>query len=73
MTSDKSPMPEYPWLFNGEPNKPSKKGLALLTYVQWLGSWLESYPHYEGYTDSPVKGITLEAAATPDATAAKTE
>lgn len=24
-------------------------GLALITYVQWLGSWLESYPYYEEY------------------------
>ncbi len=42
-----SPMPEYPWLFDGEPNKPNRRGLALITYVQWLGSWLDSYPYYE--------------------------
>jgi hypothetical protein len=42
-----SPMPEYPWLFDGDPNKPNKRGLALMTYVQWLGSWLDSYPYYE--------------------------
>lgn len=42
-----SPMPEYPWLFDGSPNKPNKRGLALITYVQWLGSWLDSYPYYE--------------------------
>jgi cytochrome c oxidase cbb3-type subunit 2 len=36
----RSVMPEYPWLFdaNGQPNK---KGLALIAYVQWLGSWEE--------------------------------
>lgn len=73
LTSHKSPMPEYPWLFQGEPNKPTKKGLALLTYVQWLGSWLDSYPHYEAYEDSLVKGISLEPTVTSDATAAKTE
>ena len=42
-----SPMPEYPWLFDGDPSKPNKRGLALITYVQWLGSWLDSYPYYE--------------------------
>lgn len=44
-----SPMPKYPWLFDGSPDRPNKRGLALITYVQWLGSWLESYPLYEKY------------------------
>jgi len=44
-----SPMPRYPWFFAGAPDKPSQRGLALITYVQWLGSWLESYPDYEDY------------------------
>ena len=42
-----SPMPGYPWLFDGSPDKPNIRGLALITYVQWLGSWLDSYPYYE--------------------------
>ena len=42
-----SPMPEYPWFFNGSPDKPNRRGLAMITYVQWLGSWLDSYPYYE--------------------------
>ena len=41
--------PEYPWLFDGAPDQPNQRGLALITYVQWLGSWLESYPYYEAY------------------------
>jgi hypothetical protein len=44
-----SPMPKYPWLFDGAPDKPNKRGLALITYIQWLGSWLDSYPLYEKY------------------------
>ncbi len=44
-----SPMPRYSWLFDGAPDKPNKRGLALIMYVQWLGSWLESYPLYEKY------------------------
>ena len=34
-------------VFDGGPDKPNKRGLALITYVQWLGSWLDSYPYYE--------------------------
>ncbi len=50
-----SPMPEYPWFFEGSPDKPNKRGLAMMTYVQWLGSWLESYPYYEAYSPSALK------------------
>ncbi len=45
--SEASPMPEYPWLFDGQADRPNARGLALITYVQWLGSWLDSYPYYE--------------------------
>jgi len=58
--SDRSPMPEYPWLFNGAPDKPNRKGLALITYVQWLGSWLETYPYHEQYEPSPIKNLNVE-------------
>ena len=47
LVSTGSPMPDYPWLFTGAPDKPNRRGLALITYVQWLGSWQESYPYYE--------------------------
>ena len=45
--SNNSPMPEYPWFFAGGPDKPNRRGLAIITYVQWLGSWLDAYPYYE--------------------------
>lgn len=45
--SNNSPMPEYPWFFDGSPDKPNRRGLALITYIQWLGSWLPEYPYYE--------------------------
>ena len=32
-----SVMPRYTWFFDGE--APNKKGIALVAYVQWLGSW----------------------------------
>ena len=47
LVSQGSPMPRYPWLFDGAPDKPNRRGLALITYVQWLGSWLPSFPYYE--------------------------
>lgn len=34
--SPTSVMPRYTWFFNGR--EPNKKGLAIVTYVQWLGS-----------------------------------
>jgi hypothetical protein len=48
--SSDSPMPNYPWFFDGAPDKPNRRGLALMTYIQWLGSWLDSYPYYEELT-----------------------
>ena len=40
----------------------------MLTYIQWLGSWQESYPYYEAYVPSslvrpePVAGGTAAGA-----------
>ncbi|MCA9196725.1 MAG: cbb3-type cytochrome c oxidase subunit II [Planctomycetales bacterium] len=42
-----SVMPQYPWFFDGSPDKPNRRGIAMMTYMQWLGSWLDSYPYYE--------------------------
>jgi cytochrome c oxidase cbb3-type subunit II len=57
--SEDSPMPDYPWLFDGSPDKPTRRGLSLITYVQWLGSWLEQYPAYESYEVSSLKDVKL--------------
>lgn len=73
MVSHNSPMPDYPWLFDGDPNKPNERGIALITYVQWLGSWLESYPYYEDYEPirEPEKpAVTAEAGESSEAAAA---
>ncbi len=32
-----SVMPRYTWFFDGE--KPNETGIAMVTYMQWLGSW----------------------------------
>ncbi len=33
----RSVMPSYGWFFDGD--KPNETGIAVVTYVQWLGSW----------------------------------
>lgn len=53
LVSTRSPMPEYPWFFDGDPARPNRQGLAVITYVQWLGSWLQSYPEYEEFQPLP--------------------
>ncbi|RME37335.1 MAG: cytochrome-c oxidase [Planctomycetota bacterium] len=45
--SPTSVMPRYPWFFDKE-GYPNKRGLAIITYVQWLGSWLPEYPYFQG-------------------------
>ncbi len=42
-----SVMPNYPWLFDAE-GYPNRDGFSLITYMQWLGSWLDQYPYYVG-------------------------
>jgi cbb3-type cytochrome c oxidase subunit II len=38
-----SVMPSYPWFFDAS-KRPNERGLALVAYVQWLGSWAEQVP-----------------------------
>ena len=38
-----SVMPSYPWFFDMN-KRPNERGLALVAYVQWLGSWVEQVP-----------------------------
>ncbi len=35
-----SVMPAYPWFYEKDGLTPNKKGLSIIAYVQWLGSWL---------------------------------
>ncbi len=37
LVSPQSVMPRYTWFYDGE--QPNKIGLAMITYMQWLGSW----------------------------------
>jgi len=58
LTSPESVMPEYPWLFDDNapdgPGQPNRKGIALIAYMQWLGSWLENYPYYQAPHGGPL-------------------
>jgi cytochrome c oxidase cbb3-type subunit 2 len=38
-----SVMPSYPWFFDAE-KRPTERGLALVAYLQWLGSWVQQVP-----------------------------
>ncbi len=55
-----SVMPQYRWLFDAD-GYPNKRGMALIMYVQWLGSWIPEYPYYQG--EGPVNRRTTSQAA----------
>ncbi len=54
MVSPNSPMPRYEWFFDESPDAPNKRGLAIITFVQWLGSWRGEYPSYDELPDMSV-------------------
>ncbi len=63
-----SVMPRYPWFYDDD-DYPNRDGMSIITYVQWLGSWLAEYPYYRGEGPSGdtlghVEKVT-EAAVTP--------
>lgn len=37
-----SVMPPFPWFFEDDGLTPNKRGLSIIAYVQWLGSWQNS-------------------------------
>ncbi|HLN33211.1 MAG TPA: cbb3-type cytochrome c oxidase subunit II [Gemmataceae bacterium] len=59
LTSPQSVMPDYPWFFEKKmditmgdgtryvgPGDPNRRGIAIITYMQFLSSWLDTYPLY---------------------------
>jgi cbb3-type cytochrome c oxidase subunit II len=38
-----SVMPSYPWFFDAA-RRPNERALALVAYLQWLGSWVPQVP-----------------------------
>lgn len=56
-----SVMPSYPWFFD-EKKRPNERGLALIAYIQWLGSWaIEDPPALPGATAAEAGGFTPPA------------
>ncbi len=41
--SPTSVMPRYPWFFEDDGKTPNKRGLSIIAYVQWLGSWQDAH------------------------------
>jgi len=39
MVAPYSVMPSYPWFFTAD-RRPTRRALALVAYLQWLGSWI---------------------------------
>ncbi len=53
-TTPWSVMPPYSWFFNdGDVLSPNKKGLGMVAYMQWLGSWRKQFAP-TAFTDLPI-------------------
>jgi len=63
-----SVMPSYPWFFDAD-RKPTERGLALVAYLQWLGSWTEKGPQTI-YDVRQAALIPVSASAAPASAAA---
>jgi hypothetical protein len=65
-----SVMPSYKWLYD-ENRVPNKKGMALITFVQWLGSSIEEYPYFDNLdrlpTATPPPPVTDQLASASEA------
>jgi len=63
-----SVMPRYTWFYD-EDDYPNRDGMSIITYVQWLGSWLAEYPYYRGEGPAGVElganDLITEAMVTP--------
>lgn len=55
-----SVMPTYPWFFDAQ-QRPNEKGLAMISYMQWLGSWV---PHEETETIYNLSSMPSDAGGT---------
>ena len=64
-----SVMPDYKWFFDEE-GVPNKRGMAIVTYVQWMGSWLDEYPYFLG--GGPPRDGDPESTKPDDGTNAET-
>lgn len=68
-----SPMPAYPWFYEEDGLTPNKKGLSIIAYVQWLGSWEPTIQEtlYEiPFIEASYPAADVAAPTDPDAAAA---
>lgn len=56
-----SVMPSYPWFYDQD-GYPNKKGMAVIAYVQWLGSWHKEYPYWRNEGPKPPQAPSSEDA-----------
>ncbi len=64
--SPTSVMPKYPWFFESDGKTPNKKGLSIIAYVQWLGSYqknIKETVHGVGEIDRSYPAPALTTAA----------
>jgi cytochrome c oxidase cbb3-type subunit 2 len=55
LVTQSSVMPRFTWFYDGE--LPNKRGLAMVTYMQWLGSWATPEALARGQGDTSPGGI----------------
>ena len=61
-------MPDYPWFYEDDGLTPNKKGLSIIAYVQWLGSWdapLEETLYNLPYIEESFPATDVQAPAKP--------
>lgn len=57
-TSPETVMPRYPWFFDGDAGRPNRRGLAMIAYMQYLGSWVPFAANQ--YREPPGDGVERE-------------
>jgi len=62
--SPTSVMPRYPWFYEADGKTPNKRGLSVIAYVQWLGSWETNYSETVFGTGMIERGYTAPPART---------
>ncbi len=72
--SPASVMPSYPWFYETDGLTPNKKGLSIIAYVQWLGSWVPSLDetiHEVPNIEASYPPAGIQPPVDPDAAAAE--
>lgn len=76
--SPTSVMPKYPWFFEADGKTPNERGMYVIAYVQWLGSWVNNFPEtvfetgmiQRGHASPPARTDLITKPAAPAETPA---